>query len=58
MLDVLLIKYQQFNNSSVPNKLAENVKCKMAVEFNNIPCNLKVVILPPAATNLTAKTAA
>ena len=45
MLDVFLIKYERFNNTSPPNKLKENVKCKLAVKFNNIPYNLKGVIL-------------
>ena len=45
MPDVFLINYQRFNNTSLPNKLKENVKCKLAVQFNNIPYNLKGVIL-------------
>ena len=45
MPDVFLIKYERFNNTSPPNKLKENVKCKLAVQFNNIPYNLKGVIL-------------
>ena len=42
MLDVFLIKYERFNNT---NKLEEDVKCELAVQFNNIPYNLKGVIL-------------
>ena len=45
MPDVFLIKYERLNNTSPPNKLKENVKCKLAVQFNNIPYNLKGVIL-------------
>ena len=42
MPNVFLIKYEQFNNT---NKLEEDVKCELAVQFNNIPYNLKGVIL-------------
>ena len=42
MPNVFLIKYERFNNS---NKLEEDVKCELAVQFNNITYNLKGVIL-------------
>ena len=42
MPNVFLIKYERFNNT---NKLEEDVKCELAVQFNNIPYNLKGVIL-------------
>ena len=45
MPDVFLIKYERFNNTSPSNKLEEDVKCELAVQFNNIPYNLKGVIL-------------
>ena len=44
MPDVFLIMYERFNNTSPPNKLEEDVKCELAVQFNNIPYNLKGVI--------------
>ena len=42
MPNVFLIKYEQFNNS---NKLDNDVKCDLAVQFKNITYNLKGVIL-------------
>ena len=45
MPDVFLIKYERFNNTSPPNKLKEDVQCALVVQFNNIPYNLKGVIL-------------
>ena len=43
--DVLVIQYQWFNKSSVPNKMADYVKYKFSVTFNNILYNLKGIIL-------------
>ena len=45
MLDVLIIKYQRFHNSSVAKKLSDNVKCKLSVTFNGILYNLKGAIM-------------
>ena len=42
MPNVFLIKYERFNNS---NKLDDDVKCDLVVQFNNITYNLKGVIL-------------
>ena len=45
MPDVLIIQYERFNNTSPHNKLQEDVKCNLAVNFNNTPYNLKGVIV-------------
>ena len=42
MPTVFLINYERFKNS---NKLEEDVKCELLVEFNNITYNFKGVIL-------------
>ena len=45
MPDVLIIQYERFNNTSPHNKLQEDVKCNLEVNFNNTPYNLKGVIV-------------
>ena len=37
MPQVLIIKYERFNNTSPHNKLQEDVKCNLTVNFNNTP---------------------
>ena len=41
--NVLVIQYDRFNNTT--KKLQEDVKCKLTVNLNKTPCNLKGVIV-------------
>ena len=43
MPNVLIIQYERFNNTT--KKLQEDVKCKLTVNLNNTPYNLKGVIV-------------